>query len=57
MTKAAPPWMHCEVLPLPTLPKITRTRLLGQRLYCLNIITTKSKNTAATAATSRAGQR
>ena len=57
MTNAAPPWMHCEVLPLPTLPKITRTRLLGQRLNCLIIVMRKRKNTAAAAATRRAGQR
>src|SRR5450759_976016 len=42
--------MHCEVLPRPTLPKITRMRLLGQRLNCLIIIMRKVKNTAAVAA-------
>src|ERR1043166_9477854 len=48
--------MHWEVFPRPTLPQITRMRLLGQRLNCLNSIVAKRRNTAATAMARSAGQ-
>src|SRR5438552_3222657 len=55
-TRAAPPWMVRDVLPPPTLPKITSTRLLGQRWKRFTSIRKKLRITTPAATPSNGSQ-